>query len=66
MNDSEENDTSLARVIKQQNEQRVRKARVSTGRVTESMYRNENEDDHDNQTRSHGLSGRGNFDFIKK
>ena len=46
--------TSLAREIEQENKQRVRQIRVSKGRLSESMYRNENKDDHGSKTRLHG------------
>ena len=54
MNDSDEDDIGLERDIEQGNIQRVRQTRVSKGRLSESMYRNENKDDHDSKTRLHG------------
>ena len=41
MNDSDENDIILVKVIKQQNERHDRKVGVSNGRSSESMYRDE-------------------------
>ena len=66
MNDSDEDDIILAKAIKQHNEKRARKIRVSNGRSSESMYRDEkdnlskNEDHHENQTRFHGMVEREN------
>ena len=41
INDSDEDDINLAKAIKQQNEKHVRKVRVSNGRSSESIYRDE-------------------------
>ena len=51
MNDSDEDDIGLERDIEQGNIQRVRQIRVSKERLSESMYRNENKDDHNSKTR---------------